>query len=415
MRTGKKISLIYSGITIGLIIIAGVVFYIFASNYVHNLYFHYLEEKAHAVAEEKFSKDELDPVKYQNVVLRRKNSIPTSQELFIRVDDRAEGRRALHEYFSDKQISRLYHNETVDFTRYDESGTAFVYYDNTGTFAVIVLSKNPYVEAISSSIRWMLLVLVLAAAGVLWLISKLYAIRVLDRIDKDYQTEKMFVNNASHEINNPLTAIQGECEIALIGEHSSEEYQDTLRRIGHETDRIITIMRELLMFSHAKYGDAQAMQSEPIRVSELFAQMPTQVHVVVEEDFMLQTDKDLLNIAVHNLVNNALKFANGNPIEVIIDKPHIRIVDHGIGIPSADLPHVFEPFFRAKNTRSIKGHGVGLALSKAIIEKMGGKISVHSIEEEGTIIDIEGLTKPSLKGRVWICLLIFLPFVCLSQ
>ena len=73
MRTGKKISLIYSGITIGLIIIAGVVFYIFASNYVHNLYFHYLEEKAHAVAEEKFSKDELDPVKYQNVVLRRKN------------------------------------------------------------------------------------------------------------------------------------------------------------------------------------------------------------------------------------------------------------------------------------------------------------------------------------------------------
>lgn len=64
-------------------------------------------------------------------------------------------------------------------------------------------------------IRWTLLALVLVAAGVLWLISKLYAMRVLDRIDKDYQAEKMFVNNASHEINNPLTAIQGECEIAL--------------------------------------------------------------------------------------------------------------------------------------------------------------------------------------------------------
>lgn len=294
MKTGRKISLIYSGITIGLIIIAGVVFYFFASNYVHSLYFHYLEEKAHAVAEEKFSKDELDPVKYQNVVLRRKNSIPTSQELFIRIDDRAEGRRALHEYFSDKQIDRLYHNETVDFTRYDESGTAFVYYDNTGTFAVIVLSKDSYVEAISSLIRWTLLVLVLVAAGVLWLISKLYAMRVLDRIDKDYQAEKMFVNNASHEINNPLTAIQGECEIALIGEHSREDYQDTLRRISHETDRIITIMRELLMFSHAKYGDIQTAQYESVRVSELFAQSPAQVHVIVKEDFMLHTDKDLL-------------------------------------------------------------------------------------------------------------------------
>ncbi|MDD5861029.1 MAG: HAMP domain-containing sensor histidine kinase [Prevotella sp.] len=389
MKTGRKISLIYSGITIGLIIIAGVVFYFFASNYVHNLYFHYLEEKAHAVAEEKFSKDELDPVKYQNVVLRRKNSIPTSQELFIRVDDRTEGRRALHEYFSDQQINRLYHNETVDFSRYDESGTAFVYYDNTGTFAVIVLSKNPYVEAISRSIRWMLVVLVLVAAGVLWLISKLYAMRVLDRIDKDYQTEKMFVNNASHEINNPLTAIQGECEVALIGEHSREDYQDALRRISHETDRIITIMRELLMFSHAKYGDTPAMPSEPVKVSELFAQLPAQVRVMVKADFMLQADKDLLNIAVHNLVSNALKYAEGKPVEVIIDKPHIHIVDHGIGIPSDDLPHVFEPFFRASNTRSITGRGVGLALSKAIIEKMGGKISVRSTEGEGTTLDIK--------------------------
>ena len=389
MKTGRKISLIYSGITIGLIIIAGVVFYFFASNYVHSLYFHYLEEKAHAVAEEKFSKDELDPVKYQNVVLRRRNSIPTSQELFIRVDDRASGRRALHEYFSDRQIDQLYRNETIDFTRFDESGTAFVYYDNTGTYAVIVLSKDPYVEAISAMIRKALLALVFVAAGMLWLISKLYAMRVLDRIDKDYQVEKMFVNNASHEINNPLTAIQGECEIALIGKHDCEDYQDTLRRISHETDRIITIMRELLMFSHAKYGKIQTTHLEPIRVSELFAQSPAQVKVVVKEDFTLQTDKDLLNIAVNNLVNNALKFANGKPVEVLIDKPHIRIVDHGIGIPSSDLPHVFEPFFRAKNTRSIKGHGVGLALSKAIIEKMGGKISVHSIEGQGTTLDIK--------------------------
>lgn len=389
MKTGRKISLIYSGITIGLIIIAGLVFYLFASNYVHSLYFHYLEEKAHAVAEEKFSKDELDPVKYQNVVLRRKNSIPTSQELFIRVDNRYDGRRKLRKYFSDKQIDKLYRNETIDFTQGDESGTAFVYYDNTGTFAVVVLSKNPYVEAVSATIQWTLLVLVLVAAAVLWLISKLYAMRLLDRIDKDYLTEKMFVNNASHEINNPLTAIQGECEIALIGEHSKEEYQDTLRRISCETDRIITIMRELLMFSHAKYGATRINQLEEVKTSELFKNMPVKVKIIVKEDFTLHTNKDLLHIAVHNLINNALKFANGKPVEVIIDKPHIRIVDHGIGIPQADLPHVFEPFFRATNTRSIKGHGVGLALSKAIIEKMGGKIFVHSMEGNGTTLDIK--------------------------
>lgn len=60
-----------------------------------------------------------------------------------------------------------------------------------------------------------------------------------------------------------------------------------------------------------------------------------------------------------------------------------------IPIPSALLKERCNPFFRAKNTRSIKGHGVGLALSKAIIEKMGGKVSVHSIEGEGTTLDIK--------------------------
>ena len=107
MRTGHKISLIYSGITIGLLLVAGLVFYFFSSNYIRNLYFHYMEEKAHAVAEEKFSKDELDPVKYRNVVIRRKNSIPTSRELFVRVDDRQRSRQALEAYLTDEQIQRL--------------------------------------------------------------------------------------------------------------------------------------------------------------------------------------------------------------------------------------------------------------------------------------------------------------------
>ena len=115
MKPGHKISLLYSGITIGLVLVAGMVFYFFASNYIRNLYFHYMEEKAHAVAEEKFSKDELDPVKYRNVVIRRKNSIPTSKELFIRVDNRQLARQALSAYLTDDQIEELYGNQTVNF------------------------------------------------------------------------------------------------------------------------------------------------------------------------------------------------------------------------------------------------------------------------------------------------------------
>ena len=83
MKIGNKISLIYSMITIGLVVITALIFFFVASNLTQNIYFKYLEEKAHALAEEKFSEDELDPVKYRNVVIRRQNSIPTDRKSVV--------------------------------------------------------------------------------------------------------------------------------------------------------------------------------------------------------------------------------------------------------------------------------------------------------------------------------------------
>ena len=99
-----------------------------------------------------------------------------------------------------------------------EVGIAFVYYDNTGTFAVVVLSRNPFIDDINRMLLVGLVALVLLSSGVLYLISRLYAWRVFNRIDMDYQAEKMFVNNASHEINSVIsfTFVIG-CFLAAIG------------------------------------------------------------------------------------------------------------------------------------------------------------------------------------------------------
>lgn len=388
MKTGHKISLIYSGITIGLLLIAGMVFYFFSSNYIRNLYFHYMQEKAHAVAEEKFSKDELDPVKYRNVVIRRKASIPTSKELFVNVENHDLARQLLSAYLDDEQIKQLYANQTVNFEHGQEVGTAFVYYDNTGTFAVIVLSRNPYGSDISRTLRWALLFLVLVSAGVLWLISRLYAMRMLDRIDRDYQTEKMFVNNASHEINNPLTAIQGECEVGLLRDYSAQEYQDILRRIAHEAGRVVTIMRELLQFSHVRSGE-EMTELEPVSIAPLLQSIAKgRCEVDSQSDFTVSADAHLLRMAFHNLINNAIKYSDGQPVTIIIADHLVVIRDRGIGIPKDDLPHIFEPFYRASNTGSVIGHGVGLALAKAILEKHGATVSVESKQGEGTTVRV---------------------------
>jgi signal transduction histidine kinase len=381
MKTSRKISIIYSFITVGFILIAGVVFYFFSSGYTQSLYFKYLDEKAHAVAEEKFAIDEVDSETYHDMVLRRKNSIPTSKQLFINVADRKEAARQLSAYLSAADIKNLFNNKTVNFEKGQEVGTSFIYYDNRGTFAVVVLSRNPYGKEIGQTLGWAILILVLASAFILFLISRLYAMRMLDRIDHDYQTEKMFVNNASHEINNPLTAIQGECEVALMRNRSNEEYKSSLQSISQETGRIIRIMHELLLFSHTRSGTVDAANLENVVMSRFIFNLKddaTEINVVsdfsvladeallhiavknllpnqfssatlkmmlpsVVSDFSVLADEALLHIAVKNLLSNARKYSDGSPVVIVINHGLLQISDQGIGIPRTDISHIFEP------------------------------------------------------------------------
>lgn len=90
------------------------------------IYFNYLEEKAHALAEEKFSEDELDAVKYRNVVIRRQNSISTSKEMFINVADRVAAEKQLMQYLDRGEIERLFANQTIKFEEKQEVGIASV-------------------------------------------------------------------------------------------------------------------------------------------------------------------------------------------------------------------------------------------------------------------------------------------------
>ena len=376
-------------ITIGLVVITALIFFFVASNLTQSIYFNYLEEKAHALAEERFSEDELDPVKYRNVVIRRQNSIPTSKEMFINLADRTEAKKQLMKYLDQGEIERLFANQTIRFEERQEVGIAFVYYDNTGTFAVVVLSRNPFIDDINKMLLFGIIALVLLSAGVLYLISRLYALRVFNRIDMDYQAEKMFVNNASHEINNPLTAIQGECEVALMLNHDAAAYRNSLERISKETNRIITIMRELLLFSHAKGGKFDKSKMQQICISEIVEPECEKNFVLnIINDFSIYADTELLRIAIHNLLSNATKYSCGNPVTITINKPHLVIEDHGIGIPESDLKHIFQPFYRASNVGSVSGKGIGLALSKSILERLGAKIEVSSNKPSGTIFKV---------------------------
>ena len=301
MKPGHKISLTYSTITILLVLVSSAVFYFGTRHYISSLYYNYLEEKARVLAMKRYGQDDLDPVKYSNAVQRSQHAIPTSQELFVPKDSIGIALAAL---LDSTQIAALQRGEVVHFDHEGEVGTAMLYYDNSGTFASVVLSRNPYGDEIAHTMRLLLVVFILSASLLLWLVSRLWASRMVNRIDQNYQTEKMFVNNAQHEINNPLAVISGECDVTLLRDRSPEEYRSALMRIAKQADRINGIITQLLAIDDARNRPQKA---ESIDLSEWFFQNELPPHkLYIHGSFRVKMDPDALYIAISNLIGNAV-------------------------------------------------------------------------------------------------------------
>ena len=220
---------------------------------------------------------------------------------------------------------------------------------------------------------------------------------MLDRIDTAFKSEKSFVSNASHEMNNPLTAIQGECEIALLKERSTSEYMDSLERISVESKRISLLIKSLLFLSRQD-KDILANTVEdvclPRMLREQYAGRPRirlSSTLREENDFIVRANPYLLGIALQNVVDNACKYSDKDVEISLFEKEGRKVVeirDQGIGIPQEEVELIFQSFYRASNTRSYKGQGIGLSLSLKIISTYGGQMGIHSEEGHFTTVSI---------------------------
>lgn len=269
-------------------------------------------------------------------------------------------------------------------------GAGILYADNEGTFAVLLFSHNPYLHELSQFIGWGLFVVVLVTSLLLYLISRFYAMRIVNNIADAYHAERLFIDNASHEISNPLTAIKGECEIALMRKRSDDDYRRTLGKVSQETDRIITIMRELMQLSHAERECAS--NKNMIAMSILLEAFTSdRVRVDIVDDFQVNVNETLLHIALRNIISNAVKYSDGEIVSIKVNKNEVNISDKGIGIPKVDMPHIFNPFFRASNATLHSGHGIGLALAYRILKASGFSVKVKSTYESGTCFTLRYL------------------------
>jgi two-component system phosphate regulon sensor histidine kinase PhoR len=228
---------------------------------------------------------------------------------------------------------------------------------------------------------------------------------ILRDVTTEHQTEQIrkdFVANASHELRTPMAIINGYLE-NLLDDDMVEDPQMARRFLSvmrKHAERISRIVEDMLVISRLESGEAAALKVEPFRfrscINDVLERLESvirgqQAEILVlmpDEKLIVQGDRFYWTQVLFNLVENALK-QNPHPglrveigCEPAGEHHRIWVADNGIGIPSADLPHIFRRFYRVEKHHSqqeIKGTGLGLSIVKRAVEAHGGTITVTSV------------------------------------
>lgn len=218
-----------------------------------------------------------------------------------------------------------------------------------------------------------------------------------------------FVSMASHQFKTPLTVIYSNMELlemACINKTDAlaERVTRVSTRIRDEVDRMTELMNNILIFGSYEAGQTKTQSTEILidqllmKIEELyFSNEPDGRKLEVEicgSPRTLLGDEMLLTHAFSNVLSNAFKYSRNAPnpkmqIEYGITFVTVRVHDFGLGIPEADLPFLFNSFFRGSNVSTIIGSGLGLPIVKEFIEKHNGSVEVASKEGVETIITIK--------------------------
>ncbi|MGE6552034.1 ATP-binding protein [Bacillus mycoides] len=230
---------------------------------------------------------------------------------------------------------------------------------------------------------------------------------MMDEVETSFTQQKQFVEDASHELRTPLTIIQGHLSMLnRWGKNDSAVLDKSLQSSLKEVDRLNKLVSELLELSRAEAEQMHPIAVERVHVNSVLKQV-TQNFAILQTDFQfdMKLDADEAYVSIPSsyleqiiiiVMDNAVKYTKEANKYICIEssmrsgKIKIRIIDHGAGIPEADLPFVLNRFYRVDKARSRKqgGNGLGLSIAKRLVEKYNGAIQLESKENEGTVVTI---------------------------
>jgi hypothetical protein len=224
--------------------------------------------------------------------------------------------------------------------------------------------------------------------------------QMLDRLEKAFQTQRSFVSHASHELRTPLTAITGQIQVSLLANDNQADLKLMIQSVLDDVQQLNKLTNNLLDLTSIDSDDTK-FKHTLVNVLEVIWQIRTellkknpdyQILISLDDSAELmpeiQGNEGLLYTALINLIENGAKFSPKHTVEVKIKiENQVLLIDfhnEGSEIPANELNQIFEPFKRGSNSRNTKGHGVGLSLTRRIVQLHKGEIKVVSSEIEGT-------------------------------
>lgn len=226
--------------------------------------------------------------------------------------------------------------------------------------------------------------------------------KLLERLEQDFEREKQFSANAAHELKTPLaTMITSAQVLKLSDQNTLDEYRENLDITLQSARRLSNVVEGLLML----YRTDREFSFDTVNILQIFYEIQKEIeplyfekHIITKYDFNIDVivgNQLLLYRAFFNLIENAYKYTEKNGTITFTsyreeNENIICISDTGIGISADDIKHIFEPFYRADKSRSqkISGAGLGLAITKEIFDIHKAYITINSIQNSGTIVEV---------------------------
>jgi two-component system sensor histidine kinase MprB len=215
----------------------------------------------------------------------------------------------------------------------------------------------------------------------------------MTELDTSVHAQKQLVADASHELRTPITSVRTNIEILQqrAADIDPAEQQLLLGDVVEQIEELTLLMNDLIDLAR---GDAPSLSEEELRLDVIVGEVAERarrrgtgaiIELSLEPTLILGVPKRLER-AVSNLLDNALKYGPGEPVEIHLANGQLTVRDHGPGIEEEDLPHIFDRFYRGADARGRPGSGLGLAIVRQVVDQQGGSISAEPAPGGGTLM-----------------------------